>query len=192
MIDTARLRLRAFTLDDVAAVHAIHSRDDITRWLYWDARDEDEVRAMLESHLAKPPEAGVVLAIERDGELIGHANLAVGEHRQGEIGFMLHPDHQGHGYATEAAEAMLELAFETLRPAPRGRPPRAAQHGIGSRARAARHAQGGAPDRERVGQGRVAERGGVRDPRSRMAPSARASLNSVSRSARLYIAAAGW
>ena len=24
---------------------------------------------------------------------------------------MLHPDHQGHGYATEAAAAMLELAF---------------------------------------------------------------------------------
>jgi RimJ/RimL family protein N-acetyltransferase len=113
VIDTARLTLRAFTLDDVAAVHAIHSRDDIARWLYWDARDEDEVRAVIESHLAKPPESGVVLAVELDGELIGHANLAVGEHRQGEIGFVIHPDHQGRGYATEAAEAMLELAFET-------------------------------------------------------------------------------
>jgi RimJ/RimL family protein N-acetyltransferase len=113
VIDTARLRLRAFTLDDVGAVHAIHSRDDVARWLYWDVRDEDEVRAVLESHLARPPEAGVVLAIERDGELVGHANLVVGEHRQGEIGFIVHPDHQGHGYATEAAEAMLELAFET-------------------------------------------------------------------------------
>jgi RimJ/RimL family protein N-acetyltransferase len=113
VIDTARLRLRAFTLDDVAAVHAIHSRDDVARWLYWDTRDEDEVRAVLESHLARPAEAGVVLAIEREGELIGHANLVVGEHRQGEIGFIVHPDHQGHGYATEAAEAMLELAFET-------------------------------------------------------------------------------
>jgi RimJ/RimL family protein N-acetyltransferase len=113
VIDTARLRLRAFTLDDVGAVHAIQSRDDVARWLYWDVRDEDEVRAVLESHLARPPEAGVVLAIERDGELVGHANLVVGEHRQGEIGFIVHPDHQGHGYATEAAEAMLELAFET-------------------------------------------------------------------------------
>jgi RimJ/RimL family protein N-acetyltransferase len=26
---------------------------------------------------------------------------------------MLHPDHQGHGYATEAAAAILELAFGT-------------------------------------------------------------------------------
>ena len=112
-IETARLRLRPFTLDDIAAVHAFQSREDVARWIYWEPRDEDEVRAVLESHLAKPRESGVVLAIERDGELIGHANLAVGEHRQGEIGFIVHPDHQGHGYATEAAEAMLELAFET-------------------------------------------------------------------------------
>ena len=38
-------------------------------------------------------------------------NVAVGESRQGDLGFMLHPDHQGHGYATEAASAMLEFAF---------------------------------------------------------------------------------
>jgi RimJ/RimL family protein N-acetyltransferase len=112
-IETDRLRLRRFTFDDVPAVHAIHSRDDITRWLYWDTRNEADVRAVLESHLARPSEVGVVLAIERDGELIGHANLSVGEHRQGEIGFVLHPDHQGRGYATEAAEAMLALAFDT-------------------------------------------------------------------------------
>jgi RimJ/RimL family protein N-acetyltransferase len=35
-------------------------------------------------------------------------------HRQGEIGFVLHPDHQGHGYATEAAREMLRLGFEQL------------------------------------------------------------------------------
>jgi RimJ/RimL family protein N-acetyltransferase len=35
-------------------------------------------------------------------------------HRQGEIGFILHPDHQGQGLATEAAVAMLELGFEEL------------------------------------------------------------------------------
>ena len=113
MIATARLRLRALTLDDVGALHAIHSRDDIVRWLYWDVQDEDEVHASLEAYIAIPPESGVVLAIERDGELIGRANLAIGEHRQGELGFIVHPDHQGQRYATEAAEAMLELSFET-------------------------------------------------------------------------------
>ena len=114
-IETARLRLRRLVPGDLAALHAIHSREDVTRWLYWDPRSQDEVRTSLDAHIKRPFDEGVVLAIDLEGELIGTANVAVGEHRQGEIGFMLHPDHQGHGYATEAAEAMLEFAFGTYR-----------------------------------------------------------------------------
>jgi RimJ/RimL family protein N-acetyltransferase len=110
-IETARLRLRRFVPGDVAALHAIHSRADVTRWLFWDPRSEDEVRASIEGHIARPLEQGAVLAIDLDGTLIGTVNVAVGESRQGDLGFMLHPDHQGHGYATEAASAMLEFAF---------------------------------------------------------------------------------
>jgi RimJ/RimL family protein N-acetyltransferase len=36
------------------------------------------------------------------------------EHRGGEVGYVLHPDHVGHGYATEATAAMLELGFDGL------------------------------------------------------------------------------
>jgi len=114
-IQTARLRLRRLVPGDLAALHAIHSREDVTRWLYWDPRNEGEVRTSLDAHIARPFDEGVVLAIDLEGELIGTANVAVGEHRQGEIGFMLHPDHQGHGYATEAAEAIVELAFDAYR-----------------------------------------------------------------------------
>jgi RimJ/RimL family protein N-acetyltransferase len=35
------------------------------------------------------------------------------EHRQGEIGFMFHPDRQGRRYATEAARELVALAFST-------------------------------------------------------------------------------
>jgi RimJ/RimL family protein N-acetyltransferase len=114
-IETARLRLRRLVPGDLAALHGIHSREDVTRWLYWGPRDEDDVRASLEAHIARPSDEGVVLGIDLNGDLIGTANVAVGEHRQGEVGFTLHPDHQGHGYATEAAEAILELAFGTYR-----------------------------------------------------------------------------
>ena len=56
-----------------------------------------------------------MLAVElRDtGELVGHVNVVVDpDNRQGEIGFIFHPAHQGHGYATEAARALLDDAFE--------------------------------------------------------------------------------
>jgi RimJ/RimL family protein N-acetyltransferase len=36
------------------------------------------------------------------------------EHRQGEVGFVITPAHQGHGYAAEAATALLALAFHDL------------------------------------------------------------------------------
>jgi RimJ/RimL family protein N-acetyltransferase len=117
-IETSRLRLRFFVPEDVAAVHAIESRDDVTRWLYWGPRSEEEVRAVLERKIARArdaPETGVAFAVllKASDELIGYADVSPGppEHRQGEIGFVFHPDHQGQGYATEAAEALLALAF---------------------------------------------------------------------------------
>jgi RimJ/RimL family protein N-acetyltransferase len=36
------------------------------------------------------------------------------EHGLGEIGFVLHPDHHGHGYATEATRPLLEFGFATV------------------------------------------------------------------------------
>jgi RimJ/RimL family protein N-acetyltransferase len=117
-IETGRLRLRPFVPEDVAAMHAIQSRDDVSRWQYWQPRSEAEVREVVEKEIARArggAESGLTLAIELadGGEAIGHVVLFVGppEHRQGEIGFIVHPDHQGRGYATEAAQAMLALAF---------------------------------------------------------------------------------
>jgi RimJ/RimL family protein N-acetyltransferase len=36
------------------------------------------------------------------------------EHRQGEVGYILHPAHERRGYATEGARAMLALGFDGL------------------------------------------------------------------------------
>jgi len=57
---------------------------------------------------------GVELAVS--GELIGDLVLFYrhAAHRGGEIGWVLHPAYSGHGYATEAAHALLHLAFDQL------------------------------------------------------------------------------
>jgi RimJ/RimL family protein N-acetyltransferase len=116
-IETERLRLRLLVPGDLGALVAIHSREDVNRWLYNGPRSEAQVREMLDRKIAWPRARGVTLAAElaATGELAGQVSLNVGppEHRQGEIGFIVHPDHQGHGYATEAAAAVLALAFET-------------------------------------------------------------------------------
>ena len=115
-----RLLLRPFTADDFDALFAIQSRPDVTRWLYWEARDEDEVRAALERKIAGSTLANdgdslsLAVVLKASSEVIGDGSLFLlsAEHRQGEIGFIIHPDHHGHGYATETARSLLQLAFE--------------------------------------------------------------------------------
>ncbi len=117
-IETSRLRLRALVAEDLGVLHAINSREDVVRWLHWGPRSEDDIRELLETQIARTrdqPETGVMLAVDlaATGESVGQVSLRVGplEHRQGEIGFIFNPAHHGRGYATEAAEAMLALAF---------------------------------------------------------------------------------
>jgi RimJ/RimL family protein N-acetyltransferase len=101
--------------DDLAALHAIESREDVVRWLYWEPRDEDEVRSAMTEHIERHPEEGFTLAVERleDGALVGRVSLMVdAANRQGEVGFIFHPDWHGRGYATEAGRAVVRVAFE--------------------------------------------------------------------------------
>jgi RimJ/RimL family protein N-acetyltransferase len=119
---TERLALRPFAGSDLDALHAMHSREDVTRYLYWGPRTRDEVRAMLErlammTGFDEQTDALRLAAILRDsGTLIGDVSLqrVSREHRQGEIGFVFDPARQGRGYATEATRVMLALGFEDL------------------------------------------------------------------------------
>jgi len=55
--------------------------------------------------------------VELDGQVIGDLLVRGGQvaDRQAEIGWALHPDFQGHGYATEAARELINLSFTDLR-----------------------------------------------------------------------------
>lgn len=127
-IRTPRLALRPFTRDDLEAVHTYVSDPAVVRYLYWEvAADRAAARRILDGKIGRwsLSDAGqsLVLAVERvpagalTGDLIGEVVLKwlSREHRQGEVGFVLAPAHQGQGYAIEAATALLALAFGDLR-----------------------------------------------------------------------------
>jgi RimJ/RimL family protein N-acetyltransferase len=58
----------------------------------------------------------LAMVLPHAGSVIGHVNLALvsSAHRQGEIGFVLHPDHSGKGYAREASLVLMRLGFDEL------------------------------------------------------------------------------
>lgn len=119
-IETERLLIRPNVEGDLDAVYSFQSRDDVTRYIPWYSRSREEVRRVLEARelmtdLQKDDDALVLAVVEREsGALIGEIYLFLKsvEHRQGEIGYIIHPDHAGRGYATEAARAALKVGFE--------------------------------------------------------------------------------
>ena len=119
---TERLLLRPFRDTDLDAFHAIQSRPDVVRYLYWEPRTRAEAKEMLDRRTlqvaVEKQGDGLHLAAElRDtGELVGHFSLFYSseQHRQGEVGFVVHPEHHGRGYGVEGARVMLRLGFEEL------------------------------------------------------------------------------
>jgi RimJ/RimL family protein N-acetyltransferase len=121
-IETDRLLLRPIAVGDLDAMHAIDSREDATRWLYYGPRSRGESERVLHDRIARNQISdegdSLLLGIvpRSHGLLIGTVILMYrsSEHRQGEIGFVLHPDHHRKGYAGEAAVEMLRIGFERL------------------------------------------------------------------------------
>lgn len=119
---TERLALRPFVAADLDALYAIYSRADVVEYLYEEPRSREQVAEVLAARTTRTAIRAegdrLKLALERrdTGAMIGDVILVwvSAQHRQGEIGFVLHPDHQRRGYAREAAVEMLRLGFEHL------------------------------------------------------------------------------
>jgi RimJ/RimL family protein N-acetyltransferase len=120
---TERLVLRAATPADVDDLHAYQSLPDVCRYLPFEPRTRDEVVAKVDA-LSKAMTLAAdgdywQLAVERrtaPGRAIGDVFFAIrsAAHGRGEIGWTLHPGFAGHGYMTEAAGAILDVAFAQI------------------------------------------------------------------------------
>jgi RimJ/RimL family protein N-acetyltransferase len=118
-VQTERLLLRPFGESDFDALLAIESRADVARFLYNEPRSPADVREVLERRMGSTSLTGegdtlsLAVVVRMTGEMIGDCMLhwKSREHQLGEVGFALHPDHHGRGYATEAARALVDYGF---------------------------------------------------------------------------------
>lgn len=119
-LKTPRLKIREFRLDDVDAVYEMDSDPQVRRYEGAPLTEAD-VRYRLEGAVewaAETPRSIYKLAITLppDNRAAGRLSLKVVDRaaRSWEIGWTLHPRYWGKGYASEAAQALLEYAFITL------------------------------------------------------------------------------
>lgn len=121
-VRTERLLLRPLTLADVEDLVAYRSLPEVCRYVPFTPMDGEAVAERIcgvwSAHEIVAEGDALTLGIELTamGRVIGDVVLFFrsAEHRGGEIGWVLHPAYSGNGYATEAARALLRLAFEHL------------------------------------------------------------------------------
>lgn len=132
-LHTERLVLRRLTPSehDIDDLHAQQSGPELTTYMLYEPRDratiiekiaewtasevlaetDDYVQLAIELPDAVPP---VVTGVEPSAHHRERRPVMIGT-LYFKIGWALHPDFQGKGYAREAASALLDLAFDTLK-----------------------------------------------------------------------------
>ncbi|GAB6988765.1 GNAT family N-acetyltransferase [Paenibacillus pini] len=115
-IETSRLIIRDFRKEDWIDVHTYASDPKVTEFMIWGPNSEDETKTYIEEQITKQQsvnrvdfEFGVIL--KETSQFIGGCGIYIKE-RNAEIGYCFSPEYWGHGYATEASEAMLEFGFK--------------------------------------------------------------------------------
>lgn len=120
-IETDRLVLRPFRLSDFEAYAAYHIKPDTYRFLYSAAPDRSTLRRQFTSDMrpvfaAEGDVFKLAVVVRETNQLVGEVTLRFTSERalQAEVGYVFNSTYAGHGYATEATEAMVDYGFNHL------------------------------------------------------------------------------
>jgi RimJ/RimL family protein N-acetyltransferase len=119
MLTTERLLLRAFTLADAPELKRLINTPEVAmntlRIPYPYPDGEAERWISTHDQGREKGDHAFAITLRNSNELIGTVGLHVkAEHDLAEIGYWIGVPYWGHGYATEAAAAVVRFGFETL------------------------------------------------------------------------------
>lgn len=119
-IRTERLLLRPYRADDTDAVYAYERLPETARYLSHEPMSRAEAKALVTRRIGSSTLGGVgevvnmIIELAQTGDLVGDCVLFWCSEGQAEVGYVLHPAHHGHGYATEAVGTLFRLGFEDM------------------------------------------------------------------------------
>jgi [ribosomal protein S5]-alanine N-acetyltransferase len=118
ILRTPRLILREFTAEDWQATYAYQQDPRYLRFYDRDGVTQRLVQAFIYTCILWQGEqprtrAQLAITLADTGELIGNVGLRreSADDPLADMGYELNPEHWGHGYATEAARAMIDWGF---------------------------------------------------------------------------------
>jgi len=122
MLIGERVVLREFTTNDVDAMSAYLSDDEVFRHISWAQPTIDEVaasvhEAMEAARVTPRRDYQLAVTLADTGEVVGQITLRMDRYiprlrqRTFELGYMLRRDRWGQGITTEAARLLLDFAF---------------------------------------------------------------------------------
>jgi RimJ/RimL family protein N-acetyltransferase len=120
MLETPRLVLRLFAPEDVEALAGVLS-DPIAMRFYPRPFSRPEVEQWIERNRQRYKDDGHglwAIVVKQTGAMIGDCGLVLQEvdgEQLPEVAYHVRRDHWCRGYATEAARACMQFAFETLK-----------------------------------------------------------------------------
>ena len=122
-LTTPHLQLRELIWSDLADIHRLHTYPEVARFNTLDIpRNQQDTRVVMRPTIENATEAtrihyGWTIRIADRNLFVGEAglNLSPPRHRRGDIFYKLLPEYWGHGYATEAAQALVRFGFDELK-----------------------------------------------------------------------------
>jgi RimJ/RimL family protein N-acetyltransferase len=120
VIETERLILRPFTLDDVEPSYQMNLDPEVSRYTHdGGVHTKEEILEMIRDHTMKDYEdhgyGRHAVEWKETGEFIGFSGLKyLPEYDEVDLGYRLRTDYWGRGIATESGKAALDWGFQTL------------------------------------------------------------------------------